>query len=164
VGVNHYQTAKAAIEASRAVNPGGHIILVAKNTDPDPIGGAGYKEALNLYMKHGRKAFMKLISAPGWNLIQEQWQVQMWCKVFEVIGEDDHLTYCSLDIPLRAYEQLPGKAGMALLSKTALSSTPEQQIMSKMIQKALADAMSNYVTSPSILCLKDGPYGIPECT
>ncbi|NND08188.1 MAG: nickel-dependent lactate racemase [Saprospiraceae bacterium] len=161
VGINHYQTAKAAIEASRAVRPGGKIIIVACNTDRDPIGGQGYKEALALLKQHGPKGFMQIINKPGWQIVQEQWQVQMWCKVFEVLNNDQNLYYCALEIPLSAYAGLPGISGMSLLDQ-AEQKLPTVEAMEVMLERTLTHAVNNSgIDSPSILLLKDGPYGIP---
>lgn len=162
VGINHYQAAKAAIEASRAVQEGGIIIIIAANTDVDPIGGHGYKEALRLLREHGRVGFMDLISAPGWQMVQEQWQVQMWCKVLDVIGSEDNLIYCSVDIPRSAYATLPGKPGLDFLTNDETVLPPAQRV-ARMTERALTHALqASGKPNPTVLLLKDGPYGIPE--
>ncbi|MDX2246066.1 MAG: nickel-dependent lactate racemase [Bacteroidia bacterium] len=161
VGVNHYQAAKAAIEAARAVKPGGQMVLVARHTDPDPIGGAGYKEAIRLLHATGRQNFTSMILTPGWKLIQEQWQVQMWCKVFEILGKEENLLYCALEIPEKEYEYLPGTPCVSMLS--AAEKANSKTSMRIMIEKAIEYAcLKSGKNSPSILLLKDGPYGIPE--
>ena len=161
VGINHYQAAKAAIEASRAVQPGGKIIIIAKNTDVDPIGGAGYKEALRLHDRLGTKEFIRTINAPDWSIIQEQWEVQMWCKVYDVIQNWDHLFYCALEISAEDYSFLPGKAMFNMVNINT-NDNPDEQMLT-LVEAALEDAIkSSMVEAPSILYLKDGPYGIPE--
>jgi nickel-dependent lactate racemase len=163
VGINHYQVAKAAIEASRAVKEGGIIITVAANTDVDPIGGHGYKEALRLLKTHGKDGFMDLISAPGWQMVQEQWQVQMWCKVLDVIGREENLIYCATDIPREAYATLPGLPGLDFLTASEHATLPAPQRVALMTERALAHAVQlSGKSNPTILLLKDGPYGIPE--
>ena len=165
VGLNHYQAAKAAIEASRAVKPGGWIIIAAKNIDLDPIGGAGYKEALRLLSDLGKNEFVNAISAPEWKLIQEQWQVQMWCKVFDLLGSPDHLIYCALEIEPAAYDVLPGTAGIQLLDEEERRSLDPERAVKRMVERALAHALEESdQEKPSVLFLKDGPYGIPELT
>ena len=162
VGINHYQSAKAAIEAGRAVKPGGKIIIVANNTDLDPIGGAGYKEALRLLHQHGKEKFMEMITARDWEIIQEQWQVQMWCKVLEQIKEKNNLYYCALEIAESEYDYLPGIAGIKMLSAEE-KKLPEAEAMKLMLTRSLVDASSKcQVENPRILLLRDGPYGIPE--
>lgn len=161
VGINHYQAAKAAIEAARAVKKGGKIIIVAKNTDSDPIGGVGYKQALNLLAQKGSSGFMQTISKPNWIMVQEQWQVQMWCKVFDVIEKEDNLYYCALEIPESDYSGLPGLAGIKMLS-LGERQLPANQAVKLMVEKSLEHAIgSSDSESPSVLLLKDGPYGIP---
>ncbi|MBK8504415.1 MAG: nickel-dependent lactate racemase [Saprospiraceae bacterium] len=161
VGINHYQAAKAAIEAARAVTKGGKIIIVAKNTDHDPIGGEGYREALRLLAQKGRKGFMQTISESHWKMIQEQWQVQMWCKVFEVIEKENNLYYCALEIPESEYADLPGLAGIKLLTNEERQ-LPANQAMKLMIEKSIKHAISSSDSDhPTLLLLKDGPYGIP---
>ena len=161
VGLNHYQAAKAAIEAARAVNREGKIIVVACNKDQDPIGGEGYKKALKLLHQQGYEQFMKNISANDWQIIQEQWQVQMWCKVFEVIKDPGNLYYCSLEIPESDYNYLPGRAAIRMLDEAERMSPPNQSVK-LMIERSLAHAIETSKTAtPQILLLKDGPYGVP---
>ena len=164
VGINHYQAGKAAIEASRAVKPGGKIIIVAKNTDTDPVGGAGYKESLKLLHRHGKEKFIEMISDEGWTMIQEQWQVQMWCKVLDMIEQPENLHYCALEIPESAYDYLPGIPGHRLIDKTVLASDiSDNEKMKKIVETALQAAIASHGPGePQILLLKDGPYGIPE--
>lgn len=163
VGINHYQAGKAAVEASKAVKPGGWIIVVAENTDVDPIGGVGYKEAMALMRKHGREAFMEMIAAKGWTMIQEQWQVQMWCKVLRVLEEEDHLIYCALEIPREDYKDLPGQVGLDLLSQEEHQNLSTKDRLALMQQRAISHAWTQ-IDDPQaqVLFLKDGPYGIPQ--
>ncbi|MEM7659865.1 MAG: lactate racemase domain-containing protein [Bacteroidota bacterium] len=162
VGVNHYQAGKSAVEAARAVEAGGWIIVVAKHTEPDPIGGHGYKESLALLREHGVQGFVDLISAPDWTMVQEQWQVQMWCKVLTQLGDPRQLIYCNLDIPPDAQIDLPGVMGLDLLSEADRQGS-ETEVMTRMIAAALQHAKA-HATDPEaeILFLKDGPYGIPQ--
>ena len=162
VGINHYQAGKAAIEAARAVKPGGKIIIVAKNTDTDPVGGRGYKQSLKLLAEHGKDEFIRLISDPEWEMIQEQWQVQMWSKVLTRIEHEDHLIYCALEIPDAAYEHLPGVPGLHLVGKTQLDrARSDEEKITMMVEAAIRQAIA-ISDNPQILLLKDGPYGIPE--
>ncbi|MBX2843182.1 MAG: nickel-dependent lactate racemase [Flammeovirgaceae bacterium] len=161
VGINHYQTAKAAIEAARAVKQNGKIIIVAKNTDTDKVGGPGYRKALSLLNQYGKDKFMEMIKAPNWEMIQEQWQVQMWCKVLDVIGAPDNLIYCSLDIAREEYENIPGIAGLEFIVEKKEGKSDVEQ-MELMLENALNFAIDNSVENPEILLLKDGPYGVPE--
>lgn len=165
VGVNHYQAAKAAVEGARAVRKGGIVIVIANNTDPDPVGGAGYKDALRLLDEHGVEGFMDLITRSDWNLIQEQWQVQMWCKVLRKIEREDHLIYGSLQIPEEEYEILPGQAAFRFLTEKERSNLDEVEAVRRMTTRSVARALEmSPDPDPSVLFLEDGPYGIPERT
>ncbi|MEM6843065.1 MAG: nickel-dependent lactate racemase [Bacteroidota bacterium] len=163
VGINHYQAGKAAIEAARAVKPGGQIIIVAKNTDTDPVGGKGYKQSLKLLAKYGKVEFLRMISDPQWGMIQEQWQVQMWSKVLTRIDREKNLIYCALEIPDAEYEHLPGIAGFQLLDQSKSQSVTDEEKITQITEAAIQHAIrSANVPNPSVVLLKDGPYGIPE--
>jgi len=163
VGINHYQAGKAAIEAARAVKVGGQIIIVAKNTDTDPVGGHGYKQSLKLLAKHGKTEFLRMISDPQWEMIQEQWQVQMWSKVLTQIEDDNNLIYCALEIPDAEYQELPGVPGFQLLDQTELRNLTDEEKITLMTEAAIQRAVrSSSEPKPSVVLLKDGPYGIPE--
>lgn len=163
VGINHYQAGKAAIEAARAVKRGGKIIIVAKNIDTDPVGGRGYKQSLKLLAKHGKAEFLRMISEPQWEMIQEQWQVQMWSKVLTRIVREDNLIYCALEIPDAEYEDLPGVAGFQLLNQADLQPLTDEEKITRITEAAIQQAIDSSDTpAPSIVLLKDGPYGIPE--
>jgi nickel-dependent lactate racemase len=163
VAVNHYQAAKAAVEASRAVKQDGHIVLVADNTDPDPIGGEGYKKSLEVFMDRGTDGFRSYIHKN--ELIQEQWQVQKWANVFDQIGGPEHLLYCATQIPVEAYDRLPGRAGIKLLSDQERSEkTPEEQLRT-MVERSIEQALEECASvDPDLLYLEEGPYGIPQVT
>ncbi len=163
VGINHYQAGKAAIEASKALKPGGQIIIVAKNTDADPIGGNGYKQCLELLNDNGKDRFAEMISEPGWNFIQEQWQVQMWCKVLDVMGSSDHLLYLGVEIPPEDFSKLPGLSGWQFVPGGKANGQAPGSLIKTMLKESLSFAMKrSKAQPPEILLLKDGPYGIPE--
>jgi nickel-dependent lactate racemase len=163
VGVNHYQAGKAAVEAARAVEQGGWIIIVAKHSEPDPIGGHGYRASLELLRQHGKDGFMEMISAPDWQMVQEQWQVQMWCKVLEQLGDPSHLIYCNLDISAEEHDLLPGMQGLSLLPAGSWPAGGEEAIMSRMTELAVQHAREQMGDpAAEVLLLQDGPYGIPE--
>ena len=48
VGINHYQAAKAAVEAIPVLKPGGRLILVTDDTDRDPVGSQTYRTLLHI--------------------------------------------------------------------------------------------------------------------
>jgi lactate racemase len=156
VGINHYQTAKAAVIASRVVKEGGFIIIVARNTDLNPIGGPGYLQVLKHLKETGIDSFMKEIMSPEWNFVQEQWQVQLWCKAYQKIGSFDHLIYCATEIPEDSYRDLPVLPGVKLAPGLTI-----EEMMEKSIVHAFKTCKSKDLDVPSVILLKDGPYGVP---
>ncbi len=157
VGLNHYQAAKAGSAASRAVKPGGHVILAAENTDTHPVGALTYRTSLQLLKLFGPKAFMKLIKSEDWTFIPEQWQVQMWAKLFEMIPMD-HLYYYSPQFTPEHYEMSPGKDMSPLVEQRDLESI--NQFVEQAL-KDIAERTGKDLTELSICYLEDGPYGIP---
>ncbi|MBA7561513.1 hypothetical protein ES708_03151 [subsurface metagenome] len=167
VGVNHYQAAKAAIEASRAVKPGGMIVIVARHSDPDPIGSGDYRETLAMLKRLGPKRFLQTIKSPDWVFTHDQWETQMWCKVLDVIEEESNLIYCSLEIPEENYSILPCVPGNAFVSREDLhgADNPEKRIrliVERSVGSAVQRLRKEKGRDPEVLFLKDGPYGIPE--
>jgi nickel-dependent lactate racemase len=167
VAVNHYQAAKAAIEASRAVKPGGMIVVVARHSDPDPVGSGDYKTTLSMLKRSGPKKFLEAIKSPEWIFTHDQWETQMWGKVLEVIGNEENLIYCSLDIPEQAYSYLPGVPGVNLLKpEERVAGRPAEELMRLMVERALEAGIGTLQRrlgrDPEVLFLPDGPYGVPE--
>ncbi len=167
VGVNHYQAAKAAIEASRAVKPGGMIVVVARHSDPDPIGSKEYRQTLALLKHVGPSRFLQTIKSPDWVFTHDQWETQMWCKVLNVIEDEKNLIYCSLEIPEADYSILPCVSGHTYLNREELKrmNNPEglmRQIVEQSVTSAVARLRKKKAGDPDVLFLKDGPYGIPE--
>lgn len=167
VGVNHYQAAKAAIEASRAVKPGGMIVIVARHSDPDPIGSGDYRETLAMLKRLGPKRFLQTIKSPDWDFTHDQWETQMWCKVLDVIEEESNLIYCSLEIPEKDYSILPCVSGHAFLSRAGLNGIDNSaEHIRLMVEQSIVTAVQRLKkklgADPEVLFLKDGPYGVPE--
>ena len=190
VGVNHYQAAKAACVAARAVKAGGHVILVADTIDPDPIGSIHYRALMTLLKDIGHEAFERLIRSPDWTFVPDQWQVQMWDRVFGTIPPD-HLHYYSPQTPLFEYDRLPGRSPRDMWER--LAALPEQERTAAFVKEALSAAVEETVraaetalgprraatvaagaagtatrarataprVSPTVAFLPAGPYGIP---
>jgi len=158
VGVNHYQCAKAALEAARAVKPGGAIVLLASLTDPEPVGSENYKNLLRLLGRLGPAGFRRRILAEDWSFMPDQWQVQMWAKVFERLGSTKRfytcapaLTYCSEDL-------LP-ETNVAGQTRP-LASEDTIEFASRIVQQTI-DRVTKQYTEKRILILPDGPYAVP---
>jgi nickel-dependent lactate racemase len=166
VAVNHYQAAKAAVEATRAVRPGGMIVLVARHSDPDPIGSQDYKKTLALLKRDGPGEFLKKIKSAGWTFTHDQWETQMWGKVLDRIANEENLVYCSLEITDEDYAILPGVSGLPHLSPDELASgKPTEELMTLMVERAINEAVTmlraRLGRDPRLLLLRDGPYGVP---
>jgi len=156
VGVNHYQAAKAAVAAAPLLQSQGICLLAAYHTDPDPIGGSNYKKMMRKLGELGTEKFINIILDPSWTFIPEQWEAQMWTRLFKRIPPEN-LIYCSLEIPREAFSWLPEKDGRSLVSEA--KSLPE--LMEKSLDFAQKKLRSSLEREPQIAFLPDGPYGIP---
>ncbi len=160
-GINHYQTAKAAVEAVKAVRPGGTVILAANHTDVDPVGGPNYRRVLPMLRQYGPAEFVRRLRSPDWQFIPEQWEVQMWCRVFRKLGHLDHLVYCAPRLAGALFRRrgIPGRDGGAALPAGA----DDRAAAEAMVQKAV-DAYFHDHAGANAAVLLDGPYGVPALT
>ena len=159
VGVNHYQSLKAAFEASRAVKPGGRIILLAKLTDPDPIGTEYYKRMLSLLVRLGHEKLCATLLSDDWTFEPEQWQVQMWSKVFKRLGRAKNLYTCAVrlaDIP----SSLIAETNVAAEIKR-IAGEEELTYAERMVQTTVDKILAESAES-KVLVLPDGPYVVPH--
>ena len=157
VGINHYQAAKSCVEAARAVRSGGSIIVAANHTDIDPVGSPNYRRVLPMLRELGVDGFERRIRQPDWRFVPDQWEVQMWGRVFRKLGRFDTLVYCSPQLTGDAFTEagIPGDDGGAGLTGLA--------------GRDLAEAMVQHVVDGTIAAnpqarlavLADGPYGVP---
>jgi nickel-dependent lactate racemase len=160
VGINQYQAAKAAVASIPVLKKDGWLIEVADNTDSNPMGGLKYQTSLHLLKLMGGEKFERLIFSPDWTFIPEQWQVQMWAKVFTKIPMK-HYIYYSPQLSERDFNIIPCRDGNLLLPLEKryhgdLNTIP-----------AVIEAAVQHITQKSgqsklsIAFLADGPYGIP---
>jgi nickel-dependent lactate racemase len=156
VGVNHYQAAKGALTCVPVVKEGGICLLAAHHTDPDPVGGPNYKKMMRFLNKVGRDKFLASILDPGWDFVPEQWEAQMWTRLFHKIPPE-HLVYCTLDIPEESFSWLPGL--------DARSIAPRSPTLQELVETVFAWARTKLQPRlgrvPRAAVLLDGPYGIP---
>jgi len=156
VGVNHYQAAKAAVAAAPLIKEEGICLLAAHHTDPDPIGGPNYKKMMRMLGEKGGKKFIETILTPSWTFIPEQWEAQMWTRLFRKIPPEN-LLYCSLEISREAFSWLPETDARTLV--------PEVKSLQELVEKSLIQVVEKLRSSlgrePRIAFLADGPYGIP---
>ena len=162
VGVNHYQAAKAAVAALGAVRAGGHLILVADNSDTaEPVGSLAYRSCLQLLCLMGPEAFARLLRSPDWTFLPDQWQVQQWAKVFARVPMRNFV-YFAPQLDDRHWAGLPGVDGRCFLApgrKEGLADAPE--VVERAIASIVEEARAAGRRDLSIAYLADGPYGIP---
>jgi nickel-dependent lactate racemase len=161
VGRNHYQAVKAAHNALPAIKKGGILILATDNHDAEPIGGPEYKSLLHLLKIQGADHYLRMIEVPGWRFTKDQWEPEMWAKVFRKI-DAERFFYCTHTIPKEAYDLLPGRCGLDFLAGEACSN-PVQAVR-EMVETALRFAVAYYRekgVEPSVAFIREGPYAIP---
>jgi len=158
VGVNHYQCAKAACEASRVVKPGGRIILLGKLSDPDPIGGPNYKDMLGLLGRLGAEGFCQKILSDEWRFVPEQWEAQKWAKVFIKLGDAKKLYFCSPRLRSLSDEVIPER-NVGVEIEPVLGENEADYAM-RMVQYSIDKIMAD-CPNAKVLVLPDGPYLVP---
>ena len=162
VGRNHYQAAKTGVAAIPALKEKGYLILGADCTDPDPVGKDSYRSVLPFLKDNNSEDFIAVLSADDWTFIPDQWQVQMWAKLFSVIPQD-HFYYYAPQIPEKDYSILPGIDGNNCLNPEDRYKSDDRNI-SEFIQNALDSVVAKLKAEGreniSIAWLSDGPYGI----
>lgn len=161
VGINHYQNAKAAVNALPVVREGGVIIVAACERDDDPIGPATYKTLLHLLKLQGPDGYLAALMSPAWRFTKDQWEPQMWGKVLSRVGEDG-LVYCSARLSREAHEFVPGGMGWDYLPNGILAD--DAATAQSMVQNALITAVHQPRWGrgrPSVAFIQEGPYAVP---
>ena len=164
VGINHYQIAKAAVNALPAVRPGGTIVLAACERDDDPVGPLTYRTLLHLLKLQGPGGYMSTLLNPGWAFTKDQWEPQMWAKVLDKVGEEG-LVYCSAVLSPKEHLIVPGRAGWDYLP----NDSPEDEMVRArtMLQNAVVYAVKSprrKGAAPRVAFIKEGPYAVPVRT
>ena len=156
VGVNHYQAAKGALVCARVVKERGMCLLAAHHTDSDPVGRENYRRMLRLLGEKGSEKFIRMILSPDWTFVPEQWEAQMWTRLFERTSPENFL-YCCQEIPEEDFDWIPGMDARSLVGKTKSLS----QLVDRSIAWAVQALQARLNRPPEIAILPDGPYGIP---
>ncbi|MBN2245658.1 MAG: hypothetical protein JW755_07415, partial [Candidatus Aminicenantes bacterium] len=147
---------KAATVAASIIKPGGYCILASHHSDIDPIGSADYRRMLRLLKEKGTDGYLERILSNKWSFIPDQWEPQMWARLFKVIPQEN-LIYCSLEIPLKDFKWMPGTDARIL--------APQAKSLQELMEKSLDWAVKAYRDKtglpPQMAVLRDGPYGIP---
>ncbi len=159
VGINHYQSVKAVLAALPAVRRGGRLLVLAANTDADPVGSLRYRSLLHLLTLVGAEAFRRLLFSPDWTFIPEQWEVQAWARALEQLGPGG-LVYYSPQLAERDCASLPGLDGNSLLGEGRRyrpDSGNVQRVLDAFLETARPQREGR---EPRLAFLADGPYGI----
>lgn len=161
VGRNHYQTAKAACGALGAIKNGGTLIIAADNRDIEPIGGPEYRTLIHLLKLQGADGYVRIISDPAWRFTKDQWEPEVWARVFRKVGEEN-LIYCTLEISKEDYCLLPGQCGLDFLERKKRK--PSLEAATEMVQNAVLWAVYQYRqkgSEPTMAYIREGPYAVP---
>lgn len=163
VGINHYQAAKVGTCAIPVVKSTGKLVVIANTTDTDPVGSHLYKTVLHLLKLIGPERFNRLIQSPDWTFIPEQWQVQMWAKLFSKLPMENFIYY-SPQFEAKDYEIIPGTDGNMFLPddlKYRHSFQAGAHVIENVIKETVAELKRNGQQEVRIAYMSDGPYGIP---
>lgn len=158
VGVNHYQCGKAAVEAAHAAKRGGHVVIVADLTDPDPVGGTNYREMLRLYVRLGPEEFCRTVARDDWTFVPEQWQVQMWAKAATRVGGTGRFLLCMPRLEDCPPDLIP-EQNVAAQSRRRPGETDVDHAQ-RLVQET-ADSLIAQGSDAEVLVLPDGPYAVP---
>ncbi len=161
VGRNHYQAVKAAHNALPAIRKGGTLIVATDNRDEDPIGGPEYRSLLHILKIQGPEHYLRLIETPGWCFTKDQWEPEMWAKVFRKIDAKDFF-YCTHTIPREEYCLIPGRCGLDFLRDQ--QEHPAAEAVGEMVGNALRFAVAEFRkkgVEPAVAFIREGPYAIP---
>ncbi|UCE42010.1 MAG: nickel-dependent lactate racemase [Candidatus Aminicenantes bacterium] len=156
VGINHYQAAKGALVCVPLIKDEGICILGAHHTDKDPIGSQNYKRMLKLLGGVGPEKFMRSILDSSWTFIPDQWEAQMWARLFKKIPPQN-LLYCCLEIPDQDFSWIPGENARTIVQEAQNL----QELMNRIISWAVKKQKERLGQNPRVVVLPDGPYGIP---
>jgi len=158
VAVNHYQAAKAAYGVIPIIKRGGIVILVAHNSDGEPIGKDEYKKVLKVLREKGPGRFTEFIRSKNWKFVPDQWQVQKWDQFFKKIGSFDNLIYCTDNIPPEKLKDLPGKSGYDFIKE---DTTKIESMVQNAIVYAIEKIQHQLKRELRMAFVKEGPYAVP---
>ena len=110
VAQNHYQAAKAAVAAISAVKPDGVLLQVANNYDQMVMGSERYRVVLSILKLLGAERFEKLLFSDVWKFVPDQWQVQLWARVFRHMDVRNYIYYAP-QLDDKDWRDIPGEDG-----------------------------------------------------
>ena len=115
-----------------------------------------YKRMLRLLKEKGPEKFMETILSPSWIFVPDQWEAQMWARLFNKI-QMENLIYCTFEISEEAFSKIPGRDARTIV--------PDAKDLQELVEKSM-DWIYKKLSlrlgqEPRIAFLPDGPYGIP---
>jgi len=162
VGINHYQCAKCAVACLGILRKNGYMVIIADTTDlGNVVGSINYRTTLALLKLVGPENFLRTIMSKDWTFIPEQWQVQMWAKVFQKIPMD-HLIFYSPQMDAVWWPGLPGIDGSKFLDNR--DGNGNAACYRKVVSGALshiAIASGKPIGRLDVCWINDGPYVVP---
>lgn len=161
VGINHYQCAKCAVASLGILKENGYLVIIADTTDKgNVVGGINYRTTLALLRLVGPQNFLKMIKSKDWTFIPEQWQVQMWTKVFQRIPMD-HMILYSPQLDAIWWPALPGVDGSRFLDGGKKDAPEAYRTVVANALEHIAKREGKDLSSLDITWIVDGPYVIP---
>jgi len=164
VGKNHYQAAKTGCAAIPLLKEDSYLIIGADCTDSDPVGKQTYKDVLKELKNKEADVFIDLLKSDDWTFVPDQWQVQMWTKVFKVIPQNQFIYYAP-QIKKEDYGYLPGEDGNSFLPEDHRYSA-DDKYLPEFLESSLNMLMEKLKKEGRrdirIAWMSDGPYGIVE--
>lgn len=162
VGKNHYQAAKTGTAALPLLHKDSYLIIAGDCIDTDPVGKDSYRQVLPYLKKKSTEEFIDLLRSDEWSFIPDQWQVQMWSKLFKVIPQENFIYYAP-QIREEDYRILPGENGNIHLPGEKKYTLDDQNIP-LFLERSLRDVIKKLKDTGKkeirIAWLSDGPYGI----
>ncbi|MFA6844881.1 MAG: nickel-dependent lactate racemase [Sphaerochaetaceae bacterium] len=159
VGINHYQCAKCGVASLGVLKENGYLVVIANLTDKgNVVGSINYRTTVALLKLQGADGYVRTISSPDWTFIPEQWQVQMWAKVFKKIPMD-HMLFYAPQLNTLMWQGLPG-VNAALF----VGDNPGSDCFSKAVSGAISyieKKENEKVSDLNIIYIPEGPYVVP---
>lgn len=163
VGKNHYQAAKAAIAALPLLKKDSYLIMAGDCIDVDPVGKDTYRKVLPFLKNTKSDDFINLLKSDKWQFVPDQWQVQMWAKLFQVIPQKNFLFYAP-QLTKEDYKILSGEDGNNYLSPDSQYGNGSDGTIVSFLESALKQIRSKLELAGrkniKTAWFADGPYGI----
>jgi hypothetical protein len=162
VGKNHYQAAKAATAAIPLLKKDSIFIMASDCSDVDPVGKPTYRKVLGQLKNRDSDEFVQMIKSDDWEFVPDQWQVQMWAKLFRVIHQGQFIFFAP-QIAEADYSILPGQDGNRYLPENHRYQ-PDADTITDFLESTLRIVVERLHKQGRKnlrgAWLSDGPYGI----